>query len=473
MSTVYRWLARACLLALLQPAIAAFGDLDPDFNPRINGWINALMLQDDGKILITGGFAEVNGVARSHMARLHPDGTLDTSFSPEIDIGRDPATVSVYSMAIQSDGKVVIAGAFKKIGQIDRQHVARLNIDGTLDPDLTVFIEPNSLHPAYISNVILQPDGRIVVSGEFAQLNGVLRNSVARLNPNGTVDTEFYPFADTEREGDLVWVFESALQPDGKILVFGRMLHTTGTYTPYLVRLNADGTLDTQFKTETNDEVEVLALQGNGRILISGDFTTVWGSSRLGLARLNANGTLDAGFKPQGDFGSTEALVAQEDGTVLLGGGYLMRHKIGGELFEGALVRLDFDDIVDRDFLQRVKIEKVGSPGAVTRMLNQADRKLLIAGDFTSVNGVARTNFARLFAKSDDKVSICCARVLAGQFGFDISSSAPSTVVVENSTNLLDWIPSRSVTLGNVAVPFTDPIPTNLLRRFYRIVAPR
>src|SRR5207302_2798817 len=90
------------------------------FDPNANGQVRVVVVQPDGKILIGGDFTTVLGVARSRIARLNPDGTLDTAFDPN-------ASNNVYSIAVQADGKILAGGVFNSIGGQMRVHIARLD----------------------------------------------------------------------------------------------------------------------------------------------------------------------------------------------------------------------------------------------------------------------------------------------------------------------------------------------------------
>ncbi|MCX7840197.1 MAG: delta-60 repeat domain-containing protein [Anaerolineae bacterium] len=117
------------LLVLLPGSVsAADGDLDTTFgDPQVNGDVYALALQSDGKVLIAGDFTQVGTTSMNYVARLNANGTLDTSFgNPQVD-------QSVYALALQSDGKVLIGGIFVWVGTTMMRRVARLNTDGTRD----------------------------------------------------------------------------------------------------------------------------------------------------------------------------------------------------------------------------------------------------------------------------------------------------------------------------------------------------
>src|SRR5215831_11786815 len=116
------------LLSLLPPgAQAAPGDVDPSFNPVLNGSVSATCVQPDGKIPIGGNFSNVNGSACSGLARLNSDGSLDSAFS------LSAGTNWIRAIALQAEGKIAVGGRFQEIDSVSRNSFARLNADGTLD----------------------------------------------------------------------------------------------------------------------------------------------------------------------------------------------------------------------------------------------------------------------------------------------------------------------------------------------------
>src|SRR5437762_1268800 len=147
------------------------------FDPNANGTVRVVVVQPDGKILIGGAFTTLspNGgaaVTRNHIARLNPDGTLDSAFDPN-------ANSTVYSIAVQADGSIVAACAFfgvNGVGGHTRNRIARLNPDGTLDSAF----DPNANSNVY--SIAVQADGRILAGGNFTNIGGQTRNFFARLD---------------------------------------------------------------------------------------------------------------------------------------------------------------------------------------------------------------------------------------------------------------------------------------------------
>lgn len=172
--------------------------------------------------------------------------------------------------------------------------------------------------------VAVQPDGKVVIGGEFSSVNGVPRNGLARLNADGTLDRNF---ANTSVSGVNGQVNAIVIQADGGIVVGGVFTISGKFGTMNLARILPDGTPDQDFgKTNqqvgVNGTVAALAIQGDGKILVGGDFTAAYGKPRRSLARLNADGTLDDAINPKttalnGVVGALATLAA--DGAVAAG----------------------------------------------------------------------------------------------------------------------------------------------------------
>jgi uncharacterized delta-60 repeat protein len=200
----------------------ADGSLDSDFNPNADGYVYSLAVQADGKILVGGAFTNLAGQTRNCIARLNADGSLDPDFNPSAD-------GLVYSLAVQADGKVLAGGAFSKMAGLARNRIARINGDGSVDPNFDLYIILNS----YVQSLAVQADGKILVGGSFMILEGQRRNCIARLNIDGSVDPDFNPNA-----GNIV--DSLAVQADGKILVGGRFFTMGGQPRNRIARLEND-----------------------------------------------------------------------------------------------------------------------------------------------------------------------------------------------------------------------------------------
>jgi uncharacterized delta-60 repeat protein len=358
----------------LLPAIflRAQSPLPDGFDPGVNGPIYAFAVQGDGKVLVGGQFTTLAGQLRNNLGRLNPDGTLDVDFNPGVEGG---FSASVSSLQIQADGKILVGGTFSTLGGQPRSGLGRLNMDGTVDGAFAPAITGSS---SSVYALALQADGKILLGGYFSQVAGSARTNLARLNANGTLDTAFNRGIDGSvaclalqangsilvggsftllnlEGGDLIAYFNMVrlstngvvdqgfypdpdnavtsmvVQPDGKILVAGdfTILDSGTTAAPRagLGRFNANSTVDTAFNPGQDGEVNSMVLQTDGKIIVGGTFNTLAGQPRSRIGRLNANGTIDSTFNPGAD-GEVVSLAIQADGKVLAAGPFA---NLGGQ----------------------------------------------------------------------------------------------------------------------------------------------
>ena len=135
--------------------------MDTGFNPIISGGtstVYASAVQPDGKIIIGGNFSTVNGVSRNNLARLNTDGTLDLNFMN----GEVGPNTEVRAIALQPDGRILIGGAFTTVNGISRGRLARLESDGSLQGS---FLSGQLGVNTGVLSIALQKDGRIVIAG--------------------------------------------------------------------------------------------------------------------------------------------------------------------------------------------------------------------------------------------------------------------------------------------------------------------
>ncbi len=359
----------------------------------------ATALQPDGKFIIGGAFTSVLGVPRNNIARLNADGTLDMNFDPS-------ALATVYTIAIQPDGKVIIGGLFPTLqpngapSATTRQYVARLNSNGTLDEGF----DPKANN--YVMNVTLQPDGKVLLGGLFTTLqpNGAPtasgRNYIARLNPNGTLDTGFDPNTNSH-------VYGIAVQGDGKVVIGGAFgtLQPNGapatTARSYIARVNGDGTLDSGFDPKASSPVYCVVVQPDDKILIGGVLTTLQpngasnATSRRYLARVNNDGTLDSGFAPTPS-SVVQSIALQADGKVVIGGSFLSLQPNGATsaTVRNRIARVNANGTLDTSF-------NPNANGVGYSVVGQADGKVLFGGVFSTLqpNGAAVSTPRNLFAR--------------------------------------------------------------------------
>lgn len=284
------------------------------------------------------------------------------------------ADKEVNCTALQPDGKIIVGGEFSVLGGVPRNRLARLNADGTLDSDF----DPNV--NGVVHCVAVQADGRILLGGDFSTVKGVARNGIARVNANGTVDA-FDPNANGGVQSIVVL-------PDDRIIIGGDFTMLGTVARNRLARLAANGTLDTVFNRDVNESVYTMAVQADGKVVIGGTFTTVGGVRRNHVARLNADSSVDMAFNPNVGvslFTAVNAAVVQADGKILIGGSF---STVAG-VARNRLARLNVTGVLDPAF----------NPNAgswVNALGLQADGKIIAGGFFNSMDGVARNHLARV-----------------------------------------------------------------------------
>ncbi|MBL9136417.1 MAG: immunoglobulin domain-containing protein [Verrucomicrobiales bacterium] len=269
-------------LGVLDPAI------DLVFGGNLSPWVYDVELQSDGRLLVAGSFTRVGSVSRTNLVRIHTDGTVDLSFKTNFN-----ATGPILVVALQADDKVLIGGTFTNVNGTIRRGIARLNVDGSLD---TTF-NPGTGVQGLVKAIGIQADGRILIGGYFFSVNGVLRSGLARLLPNGSLDTTFHPgdgaeLIGVDNPGTGPSVDALVQQGDGRWIVGGNFNHFGGLARSHLVRLNWDGAVDENFDVGTgpNAPVRSLALDSNGFLAAGGEFTTVNGLARMRVARIESDG---------------------------------------------------------------------------------------------------------------------------------------------------------------------------------------
>jgi len=259
----------------------ADGSLDATFNPGTgaNQYIRSTAVQADGKIIIGGAFTSYNGTTRNRIARLNADGGLDTTFNPS---GTDESS-ELSTIAVQADGKIIIGGTFTSFNGQSRRRIARLNADGSLDATFNSGTGAND----WVRNIAVQADGKIIIVGNFTSYNGTSRNRIARLNADGGLDASFNFNPGTGANNGIT---TTSVQANGKIIIGGLFTSYSGTRRNYIARLNTDGSLDATFNpgSGANNYVWTTAVQPDGKIIIGGEFGTFNDVSRSRIARIQA-----------------------------------------------------------------------------------------------------------------------------------------------------------------------------------------
>ena len=361
------------------------GALDLGFaiGTGFNGVVSVISLQPDGKVLVGGNFTTFNGTSRVRIARLNADGTLDTGFDP----GTGPST-SVFAIAMQADGKILIGGNFTTFNGSARARMARLNSNGTLDATFDPGIGPNS----QVESILVQPNGKILVGGLFTTFNGGTRGGIVRLESSGALDTGGF----NSGVGATGGVFAMVLQSDGKIFIAGGFTFYNATPRNRVARLLATGANDATFDpgTGASGTVETAGILSDGRFVIGGELSFYNGFARKFTAMLLANGTLDTSFDPlYGPDNYVYTLVVQPDNKCIIGGAFPSYRSV----VRNYIARVGTDGALDASF---------NPPSAITGgfancLLVQPDDKLVVGGVFTSYGGYDKKKCIRLDPDGD------------------------------------------------------------------------
>ncbi len=408
----------ACALAILSCSVVARAQDVDGFNPGANQSVLAMAVQPDGKILVGGGFTGLGGTTgttvRNHIGRLNADGTVDPTFNPG-------TNSLVQAVAVQPDGKILIGGNFTSVGggtglATSRNYLARLNADGTVD----MTFNPGANLTVYA--IVVQPDRKILVGGAFSALGGgtgtATRRMIGRLNADGSLDS-FDPGASKLVGAPIVYTM--ALQPDGKVVVGGYFNGLGGgtglTTRNFIGRINADGTVD-GFNPGANSisGVNALAIQADNKIVVGGSFIglgagTGGGSNRLNIGRINEDGSVDIGFNP-GVESQVLTLAVQVDGKILAGGYFKWMGDAGGPLksTRNYIGRLNANGTVDGTF-------NPGADNILTALAVQPDGAIVAGGSFLNVGGgggVAATTARKQIARFPPTEAAVQTLVLSG-----------------------------------------------------------
>lgn len=361
--------------------------------------IRGLAIQPDGKI-VAGGISNLGGTDDFGLGRYDSNGALDSSFSGD-GLLTTPFGITIdqaHAVAIQADGRIVAAGSTYDGAQYDfalARYDSTGTVDGTFGTGGKVITDFGLSLTDRAYAVAIQPDGRIVLAGYYN-----LDFAVARFNTDGSLDNSFS--GDGKVTTDFGVGYDEAnsmtLQPDGKIVVAGGA--SNGSNEDFAIaRFNADGTLDNSFDSDgrvtkafgaNDDHGFAVAVQSDGRIVVAG-YSHNGADADFALARYNTDGSLDSSFSSDGqltcDFAAGDdhahAIAIQSDGGILV---------VGFSSGDFALARYDISGTPDSTFSVDGKLTSdfgFSEYGYAARI--QADGKIIVAG--MSHNG-SYTDFA-------------------------------------------------------------------------------
>ena len=407
-------------LPLLAPAgaLATPGQVNPSFSSGgfNNTASNKVQFLSDGDLVVGGFFANYGGSGGiSNLVRLNPDGTRDPTLGTQGTGFEFPR--SVQDFEVTPTGKIWAAGDFQSFNGSSNNSalgLVLLNEDGTRDSSFTT--EPNGFTGALADDVwaVTQlAGGDVLAGGIFDAYNGNPTGGLVLLNPDGTIDSTW--LASTAAGGADGMVRDIDVCSNGKIMVAGDFTTFNGS-SDYnrVLRLNADGTLDTGFKAVGSgvsgggvDSVECLR---DSRAVIGGGFTNYNGVTRLGVMRLEADGSLDTSFDTNpGPDANVLAIEALPSGKVAIGG---LFGNVAGQP-RSRLAQLNADGSLDSSFAVGTGVCSGSAPTPclsgtprVNGLAADLSGNLMVSGEMRFYNGASAEQLVLLYDSSRLPVSV-------------------------------------------------------------------
>lgn len=363
-----------CFTSFCQVLLAQPGTVDLMFNTGMgfnNGSVYSIALQPDGKIIAAGNFTSYNSNTANNIARLNENGNFDATFNTGT--GFDNI---VYSVVVQPDGKIIAAGAFDSYNGTTCGKIIRINTDGSVDNTFNT----GSGFSNEVYALALQPDGKILAGGAFSLFNGSIANRVVRVTSSGNNDNLNIG---TGIDGDYVKTI--ALQDDGKIMLGGRFGGVDGIEEHNHTRLNQDGSWDNTYYmcNGFNGNVNSIAIQDDGKMLVAGQFLEACWDTVNYISRHYEDSHYDTTFFPQLNFnnGYPNVIAVDHAGKIL----------VGGSFTQNMIARLHYNGLIDNTFLTTTDFNN-----SVLSIVVQPDGKILVGGDFAFYNGEMHSRIIRL-----------------------------------------------------------------------------
>jgi len=354
------------------------GSIDNTFviGVGFNDTVRTIAIQSDGKILVGGGFSSYDGVSSNYIIRLNSDGSIDDTFV----IG-DGFDNIVYTIQIQSDGKILVGGNFGNYDGTSANRIIRLNSDGSVD---NTFIVGDGFDNI-VNTIQIQSDEKILIGGIFTSYDNTNAFNIVRLNSLGSIDNTF-----VVGNGFNGQVNTIQIQSDGKILVGGQFTTYDGVSSNYIIRLNSDGSIDNTFDIGTGFDnwVYTIQIQIDGKILVGGNFSSYDGIPSNFIIRLNSDGSVDNTFSVGTGFNSTVlTMLIKDNGTLLIGGGFYLYKPTT----INRIIRLNTNGVYDSSLFYNIGFNEL-----VRTIDIQLDGKILVGGDFQNYDGTVSNYIIRL-----------------------------------------------------------------------------
>ncbi|HEV7643917.1 MAG TPA: FG-GAP-like repeat-containing protein [Pyrinomonadaceae bacterium] len=358
------------VLSIFCGGARATGELDTFFKGgvgELSGDVRAAVIQPDGKVIIAGKWTALDDKPSQIIARFNTDGSRDLSFNPAVFSACCLSELAINDMILQPDGKILVAGGFLAVAGEAHQMMARLNSDGSVDNAFNYGGVVGSATNGTIADIELLPDGKVMAAGFMGYGGSVNRNSLVRFNSNGTLDLSFDP-------GSMNGCFAAKATPDGKVLASCK-LNTSA----FIKKFNTDGTADPSFLvstgTGTSGFVRGIAELSDGKYFAYGDFTTINNNTdRKFGTKINTDGSLDMSFNAKGSGfgGEVKNVIVEPDGQLVAVGRFSTYNGTASD----KAARINADGSLDASF----SYDTVYFFQVPARVLLQGDGKYFIGG---------------------------------------------------------------------------------------------
>ncbi|MEO1054503.1 MAG: T9SS type A sorting domain-containing protein [Bacteroidota bacterium] len=389
--------------------ISIDGTIDNGFSPEIDGFAQGVVIDDDGAIWLWGDISAIDNQAVSNMVKLNPDGSIDNTFDTGTGFDR-----VLEEVRIQNDGKLVVVGDFEDYNGSSAPNIIRLNPDGSIDNTYLIGTGFNRARPEGLE---LQPDGKaLVFDGNIEEYNGTPTGQIVRLNTDGTLDNTFdiglgfqnsFVVADELIAQETITILEN-----GQMLIGGEFDSFNGHATQGLARINSDGSVDTDFVANISQLdnyvgiIRDIELTEAGDIIATGIFETADNTLSRSFVQLDANGGFVQSFGFEKDILVLGEGVLIDNDSIYLFGGF---RGVAGDNYSGIVRFVEEVETV-------VSIEEISS--SIQNIYPNPTRdKIIIPNEYQIKTYTIRDNTGKvLLTQSGDFNQIDVSQLRPGVF---------------------------------------------------------